>query len=544
VVSGLTCGANDSQGNPVSSATPAGTYPITCSGATAPSRYTIGYAAGTLTINPAPLTITASDQSTTYGAVSFDTSPNSMTFAGLVSSEGPGVLGPGLTTVSTVSPNSPAGAYPLTPEGAVDGNYIITYQNGTLTEGPAPLSILASSPTVIYDGSVPPVTPLYFGLANGDTAPATPPVCGSNAPPNGDVGVYITSCSGASDPNYAISYGSGSFGLGTLTITQAATTTGVQAASNPSVFGQLVTITANISAVSPGAGNPTGTVEFKDGNRDIAGCASLPVSAGTATCTTGALSVADHQVSAVYSGDHNFQSSNGSVGQAVNQAQTSTTLRTSPNPSMRRHRVTFTVTVAAVAPGAGTPAGTVTFHDGSTTIGTGVLNSAATASLTTSGLTIGAHSITASYSGDASFTSSTSPAITQYVDTDLSGYPKLPNGAYDLSNTDLSGAYFAHLALVGARLSSSNFTGAIFSGANLAGANLSNSNFTRDTFSGASLTNATMPNSSFRSADFTDADLTGASLTASSLAGATWNSSVCPDGTNSNNDGGSCQGHL
>jgi hypothetical protein len=539
VISGLTCGANDSQGNPVSRATPAGTYPITCGGATAPSRYTIGYAAGTLMIDPAPLTITASDQSTTYGAVSFDTSTNSMTFAGLVNSEEPGVLGPGLSIVSTVSPNSPAGPYPLTPEGAVDGNYSITYQSGALSVGPAALSITASSPSVTYDASGPPVSPIYAGLANGDSSPASPPACGSTAPANGDVGVYTTSCSGASDPNYAISYTSG-----TMTITQAATTTFVQAAPNPSVFGQLVTITANVSPVSPGAGNPTGTMEFTDGSSDIAGCAALPVSGRAATCTTTALSVANHQISAVYSGDHNFQSSNGSLAQAVNQAQTTTILGSSPDPSMRHHNVTFTVTLSAVAPGAGTPTGTVTFKDGPTTLGTGVLNGAATASLTINALTIGAHSITASYSGDGSFASSTSPTITQYVDTDLSGYPKLPNGAYDLTGTNLSGGYFAHLALVGADLTGSNFTGAIFSSADLAGANLSNSTFTGDTFTGATLTNTAMSNSNFKAADFTDANLTGASLTASNLATATWNSSVCPDGTDSNNDGGSCQGHL
>ncbi len=37
VVQGLTCSATDLHGNPVSSSTPAGTYPINCSGATAPS---------------------------------------------------------------------------------------------------------------------------------------------------------------------------------------------------------------------------------------------------------------------------------------------------------------------------------------------------------------------------------------------------------------------------------------------------------------------------------------------------------------------------
>jgi hypothetical protein len=52
VVSGLTCGVRDSQGNPVDSNTPAGTYPITCSGASA-DNYSMTYQPGTLTIQPA-----------------------------------------------------------------------------------------------------------------------------------------------------------------------------------------------------------------------------------------------------------------------------------------------------------------------------------------------------------------------------------------------------------------------------------------------------------------------------------------------------------
>src|SRR5207247_798329 len=52
VVSGLSCGATDAHGTPVSSGTPAGTYTITCSGASA-ANYSISYQPGTLTIGPA-----------------------------------------------------------------------------------------------------------------------------------------------------------------------------------------------------------------------------------------------------------------------------------------------------------------------------------------------------------------------------------------------------------------------------------------------------------------------------------------------------------
>src|SRR6202022_3797922 len=49
----------------------------------------------------------------------------------------------------------------------------------------------------------------------------------------------------------------------TQTVEKAATTTAVTASSaNPSVFGQAVTFTASVSVMPPGAGTPTGTVQF------------------------------------------------------------------------------------------------------------------------------------------------------------------------------------------------------------------------------------------------------------------------------------------
>src|SRR5581483_2109141 len=67
--------------------------------------------------------------------------------------------------------------------------------------------------------------------------------------------------------------------------------------------------------------------------------------------------------------------------------------------------VTFTATVAVVAPGTGTPAGTVTFKDESITVGTGAVTGGR-ATFTTSILTVGDHTITASYGGATGFLAS------------------------------------------------------------------------------------------------------------------------------------------
>ena len=85
---------------------------------------------------------------------------------------------------------------------------------------------------------------------------------------------------------------------------------------------------------------------------------------------------------------------------------TSTSVGSSLNPSTFGQSVTFTATVTAVAPGSGTPTGTVTFLDGGSAIGSGML-SGGVATLTISTLSVGSHTITTSYSGGANYTGST-----------------------------------------------------------------------------------------------------------------------------------------
>src|SRR5262249_54182286 len=104
-----------------------------------------------------------------------------------------------------------------------------------------------------------------------------------------------------------------------------------------------------------------------------------------------------------------------SVAVTGTQTPTTTSPTSSPNPSTSGQAVTFTATVS---PSAAT--GSVTFKDGATTIGSGTL-SGGTATFTTSSLSTGAHSITAAYSGNASFAPSTSAPVTQTVNQSLAG---------------------------------------------------------------------------------------------------------------------------
>jgi hypothetical protein len=198
-------------------------------------------------------------------------------------------------------------------------------------------------------------------------------------------------------------------------VNQDGTTTSISTNINPSVFGQSVTFTATVGAASPGSGTPTGTVTFLDGTSTL-GTATL--SGGSASFTTSSLIVASHSITVSYGGDTHFTgSTSGALTQTVNKDGTTTTVTQSSSTSVYGQSVTFTATVAAAAPGSGTPQGTVTFLDGGTTLGTATL-SGGTASFTTSQLSVASHSITVKYAGGTSFNSSVSSAIAHPVNKD------------------------------------------------------------------------------------------------------------------------------
>lgn len=134
---------------------------------------------------------------------------------------------------------------------------------------------------------------------------------------------------------------------------------------------------------------------------------------GIATFSSSSLVAGTYKVSAAYSGDSNYQPSTATTENVtMTQAASSVSLASSANPSTYGDSVTFTATVTGPAT---TPTGTVTFKDGSTTLGTGTLNSSGVATFTTSALTGGTHSITAVYGGDSNFQPATSTALTQTV---------------------------------------------------------------------------------------------------------------------------------
>jgi hypothetical protein len=299
--------------------------------------------------------------------------PDATTTA-LTSSFNPSVFGQSVTFTATVAANAPGAG---TPTGTV------TFYDGSTALGSGTLAVVDGTDQATYTTAT-----LSVGSHN-------------------ITAVY------AGDSNFD---GSSSAALG-QTVSQDPTATSLTSSVSPSVYGQSVTFTATVTANAPGAGTPTGTVTFYDGSNAL-GSGTLDGS-GVATFTTAALSVGSHSITADYSGDSNFDGSvSAALGQAVNQDPTTTALTSSFSPSVYGQSVTFTATVAASAPGAGTPTGTVTFYDGSTLLGSASLNGADQAAFSTTTLSIGSHSITAAYSGDGSFGGSASTVLSQAVNQD------------------------------------------------------------------------------------------------------------------------------
>jgi hypothetical protein len=212
------------------------TYPITCSGATAPAGDTIVYNTGTLTINPAPFTVTANNQSITYGAPTPDLTT---AFTGLPA----GVTVTG--TICSITGDPAVGSYPITCDGANAGpNYRASYVAGTLTIAKATVTITADNKTRAYGQANPALTYVVTGMQGSDalrTLPSCVVTGGTNA------GTAPITCSGASaGTNYTVAYAPG-----TLTVTPAVVTVAAKSAS--STYGEdAPAFSADVTGLVPG----------------------------------------------------------------------------------------------------------------------------------------------------------------------------------------------------------------------------------------------------------------------------------------------------
>ena len=162
---------------------------------------------------------------------------------------------------STVSFSSPPGTCIIDASQQGNSSYQPAPQaTQSFTVSPAHLTITASSPTLTYGSTVPPITPGYAGFVNGDNPASltSQPACSTTATSSSPVGTYPATCSGADDPSYTISYVPG-----TVTITPAAPPI-TWPAPTPITYGTPLTA-AQLNATSTVMGTfsyspPAGTV--------------------------------------------------------------------------------------------------------------------------------------------------------------------------------------------------------------------------------------------------------------------------------------------
>jgi len=195
-------------------------------------------------------------------------------------------------------------------------------------------------------------------------------------------------------------------------IAQTLTSTTVAATPNPGIAGGATAITATVK-VTAGAATPGGTLTFNSGTT-LLGSAAIKGNTGQATINP-VLVPNTYSIVATYTGDTDDAGSNSSpFSLVVVQATTSTTVSVAPSPGIVTQPITFT----AMVTGTGlTPTGAVNFLANGSPIGSGNLNTAGIATLTTSSLPVGSYTITAQYLGDVYNAGSTAPSISESVST-------------------------------------------------------------------------------------------------------------------------------
>lgn len=276
----------------------------------------------------------------------------------LASSANPSAYGQSVTLAATVTGNAPTGS--------------VTFVNGSTTLGTA---ALVDGAATLNTGSL-------------------------------GIGTHSLSAVYGGDANNA---GSTSATL-TQVVGKAATTSTVTSNANPSGYGSYVNFTASVTGMGP-----TGSVSFMDGATNL-GSASLSGAGNTRTAvlSRNSLGLGSHSITVVYNGDaNNAVSTSPVLTQTIDPANTGISVSASPGSSTYNTNVTFTSYVSGQS-----PTGSVTFMDGTTTLGTaavGPLGMSRGATLTTNTLAIGSHPITAAYSGDTNNKASTSSVLNYIV---------------------------------------------------------------------------------------------------------------------------------
>jgi hypothetical protein len=314
-----------------------------------------------------------------------------------------GTVAVGATGQAALSTSSlTAGTHSITAVYTPTGSFIGSTSTAlTQTVKQATPAITWSTPAAI----------IYGGALSATQLNATANVAGSfsYSPAVGTVlnaGTQILTA--AFSPSDATDY-TGASATVSQVVSQATSSVVVSSNANPSSTGQVVTFTASITPQL--GGTAAGSVTFYDGTTALG---TMTVSSNAAALSTSALATGTHSITAAYSGDANVLAGTSSaLSQVVSASQitTTTTLVSSINPAYETQTVVYTATVSAAS---GVPTGSVTFHQGFTTLAVvALVNGQATYS--TAYATPGTRFITAGYAANTPYLASTSSVLAQSV---------------------------------------------------------------------------------------------------------------------------------
>ncbi|MFI5454074.1 MAG: choice-of-anchor Q domain-containing protein [Isosphaerales bacterium] len=421
---------------PLSSApSKAGSYTVLASFAGS-SDYSAGSALANFTIAPATPTVVVTDSGGIFTNTAYPAAAMVAGISGSATASLEGVT-PSLSYYGGTYTSAPqlAGLTPLTGAPGKAGSYTVLasfagssdYSNGSalanFTIAPATPTLRVTDGGGIFTNTAYPAAATVEGISGSATASLeglTPSLSYYSGTYTGAAQLAgLTPLAGA--PSQAGSYTVlASFPGSTdytaiqsapinFTITRATSTIGLNPAGGLAVHGQSVTLVATVTA----AGTPSGSVTFFDG---VTPLGTVPLDgSGKATLTTSSLALGPRSITATYSGDSDLLGvTSRSTTESVSQAGTQVVLV--PLGVFKKKKlvsVGLTAEITPLAPGGGTPTGTVKFMLKKKTLGTATLGGGE-ATLTLKANSVLNKAITIVYSGDPNFRSSTAtPKLTQ-----------------------------------------------------------------------------------------------------------------------------------
>jgi len=370
-----------------------------------------------LLVAPVGLVIRANPASKVYGA---PLPPFSVTAIGFVNGDTLASLQGSLSFTTNASAASPAGNYSILPGGVGSTNYATMFEAGPLTiaqasttttivASPNPVGLnqpvtLTATVSVVAPGAGPATG--YVQFQEGGTSLGMAPLANGTASivTNGlAAGTHQISASYSGDNNFTMSFGPSSFVVNTAS---ASSTTAVSSSSNPSLTGDVVTLTATVTP-----SGSSGSVAFYDG-ATLLGTATL--SGPTARLFNVSLATGGHAITARYLGNATTPPSvSPSLAQYVrpsgaNTRTSTVTLTASPSPASQGAPVSLQATVVGSQNKA--PSGVVLFMVNGFVVGQATLSQTnsitAVTNLLLNALPRGTQRVEAIYLGDVTFRAS------------------------------------------------------------------------------------------------------------------------------------------